>query len=145
MTSQKDLEKFKAEDELVIVGYFADAKPSDDFVKVAEKMRNEYNFAAMSPVDGIKEGSIFVYKNFDEGKAEFKDKLTLDALTKFIVDESIPLVGEIGPENYMKYVENGRPLAYFFYADEKQREQYAPAVQAAAKLGKGKVIYNWLF
>ena len=133
------MEKFKEADELVVVGYFASGA-NEVFSKVAEKMRNDYSFAVMTPSStSAPEGTVMVYKKFDEKEAKLAEALSFESLTAFIAAEAIPLVSEIGPENYAKYVESGRPLAYFFYADEKQKEQYQAAVMSAAKAVKGKV------
>ena len=86
-----------------------------------------------------KDGQIVIFKKFDEGEVAFNEELTEESLSKFVTRESIPLTAEIGPDNYAKYVDSAIPMAYFFYADEKQREQFTPALQAAAKTVKGKV------
>lgn len=135
------MKKFRENDDLVVIGHFASTSSDAAiaFAKVAEKLRNEYSFATMPVSEEAKDGSVKIFKKFDEGESSLTEALTVESLSAFIAHEAIPTTAEIGPDNYSKYVESGRPLAYFFYADEKQREQYAPAVQAAAKSVKGKV------
>ena len=137
-----EFKNFRESDEVVIVGFFKNLK-SDAFATyslVADKMRAEYSFASMSEIpSNYKDGQVVLFKKFDEGEVLFTEKLGVEELSKFIIREAIPLVAEIGPENYAKYVDSAIPMAYFFYADEKQREQYAPILQTAAKAVKGKV------
>lgn len=136
------LKKFRESDDVVIVGFFKDEKSESaaTFAKVAEQMRTEHSFASMSEIpSSYKDGQVVLFKNFDEGEVVFPESVSVEGLVKFVARESIPLTAEIGPENYSKYIESGIPMAYFFYADEKQKEQYTSALQAAAKSVKGKV------
>lgn len=138
-----DLKKFRESDDVVVVGFFKDqnSESASAYSKVAEQMRAEFSFAAMSEIpSAYKDGQVVLFKKFDEGEVAFPEKtVTVETLAKFVARESIPLTAEIGPENYAKYIDSGIPMAYFFYADEKQKEQFTPAVQAAAKAVKGKV------
>ncbi len=52
---------------------------------------------------------------------------------------SVPIMADIGPDNYASYAESGIPLAYLFIGSEEDREEYGPAVQEVAKEFKGKV------
>jgi protein disulfide-isomerase A1 len=137
-----ELKTFREAEDVSVVGFFKDTK-SDAYItfsRVAEQMRTDHSFAAMSEIPAsYKDGQIVLFKKFDEGEVAFAEALSTEALSKFITRESIPLTAEIGPENYTKYVDSGIPLAYFFYADEKQREQFTVPLQTAAKAVKGKV------
>lgn len=137
-----ELKTFREADDVAVVGFFKDTKSDayTTFSRVAEQMRADHSFAAMSEIPAsYKDGQIVLFKKFDEGEVVFAETLSTEALAKFVTRESIPLTAEIGPENYTKYVDSGIPLAYFFYADEKQREQFTAPLQAAAKAVKGKV------
>jgi len=72
----------------------------------------------------------------------FSGDFTADALTTFIKAEAFPLVGEIGPENYQKYVERSLPLVWLFLdpaaAATKDILATARSVAAASTI-KGKV------
>jgi protein disulfide-isomerase A1 len=81
-----------------------------------------------------------LFKTFDEGKnvlgANFAD------LSSFITKHSVPLIDEIGPDNYKNYAEAGIPLAYLFVAlDDK--DTYIDRVRAIAESSKGKL--NWVY
>lgn len=141
--TSEELNKFRESDDVVIVGFFKDEKSEAaiNYAHVAEKMRAEQSFAAMSNIPAhYKDGQVVLFKKFDELEASFTESsFTVESLTKFIARESFPLTAEIGPENYAKYVDSGIPMAYFFYADEKQKEQFTSVLNAAAKTVKGKV------
>lgn len=142
ITNADELKKFREADDVVIVGFFKDSnsETASTFSKLAEQMRADHSFAVMSEIPpSYKDGQIVLFKKFDENEVTFTETVSVEALAKFVARESIPLAAEIGPENYSKYIESGIPMAYFFYADEKQKEQYTPALQAAAKSVKGKV------
>lgn len=138
-----DLKKFRDSDEVVIVGFFKDEKSeaASVYARVAEQMRSDFSFASMSEIpSNYKDGQVFLFKKFDEGEVAFPESaITVESLAKFVARESIHLTAEIGPENYAKYIDSGIPMAYFFYADDKQKEQFLPMLQAAAKIVKGKV------
>lgn len=142
LKNSEELKTFREADDVVVVGFFKNTKSEaySTFSRVAEQMRAENSFATMSEIpSSYKDGQIVLFKKFDEGEVTFSEKLDTEDLAKFVTRESIPLTAEIGPENYTKYVDSGIPLGYFFYADEKQREQYTAPLQTAAKAVKGKV------
>jgi protein disulfide-isomerase A1 len=141
VTGGDDLKKARESDDLVVVGFFEEqSEEGETFQKVAEKLRNDFTFVRMDAAPAEYKGArLMAFKKFDEPEVRFEGKFTEQALTEFINGESIPLAAEIGPENYTKYIDSGLPLAYFFYADDKQKEAYTKAVTAAAKAVKGKV------
>lgn len=108
------------------------------FEKAADSLREEFNFAH---VEG-KENSITVFKNFDEGQVKWTgslDKLTEATLKEWIAEESIPLMDEISPNNYEKYINAKKPMAYLFYDTDEQRKKYGEIVQRVMKPYKGKI------
>lgn len=128
------MSEFTKSDDVVLLGYFQPGSAEEkEFAKVAEKYRNDYSFGS------IKAPSVVMFKKFDEGFAAFDGKVTEEALNSFIQAESVPLMAEIGPENYMKYFESKLPLAYFFYGDDEQRTKYGPLIESAIKEFKGKI------
>ena len=107
----ESIEEFKTSDKVVVVGFFgADDKSSNTtFSEVAESLRDDYLFGAISDVataeaEGVKQPSIVLYKDFDEGKNTFTEKFDAEAITKFTKTAAIPLVGEVGPDTYAGYM-----------------------------------------
>lgn len=105
------LEEFKTADKVVLVAYFAadDNASNTTFSTAADAMRDDYIFgatndAALAQAEGVKQPSIVLYKDFDEGKNVFEQKFEVDAITQFAQTASTPLVGEVGPETYSGYM-----------------------------------------
>jgi protein disulfide-isomerase A1 len=105
------LEEFKTADKVVLVAYFAadDNASNTTFSTAADAMRDDYIFgatndAALAKAEGVKQPSIVLYKDFDEGKNVFEQKFEVDAITQFAQTASTPLVGEVGPETYASYM-----------------------------------------
>lgn len=108
------------------------------FEKAAEELREDFSFAL---VEG-KENTITVFKNFDEREVKLgKDlaSLTEKDLVAWLQEESIPLMDEISPNNYEKYINAKKPMAYLFYEDDQQRNVYGEIVQKVMKPYKGKI------
>jgi protein disulfide-isomerase A1 len=119
-----------------VVGNFAPgSKEATAFNKVASNLNKDFLFGQLeSP-------GVIMYKKFDEGFVTFKGDLTSEEeLTKFIQKESIPLMDEIGPNNYMRYYETKVPLAFLFWSDKKaHRSDVGSKVEEALKAYRGKL------
>ena len=120
-TLEKDkLEEFKTADKVVLVAYFApdDKTSNSTFLEVANSLRDDYLFGAISDADiakaeGVSQPSIVLYKSFDEGKNTFTEKFEKDAIKKFVKTSATPLVGEVAPETYQSYMDVSRTIKYF--------------------------------
>lgn len=150
-TLDKDtLEDFKTADNVVVVAYTsADDKASTEtFGKVAEELRNNYLFgavtdAAVAEAEGVKAPAIVVYKSFDEGKNIYPGKkFDADEIKEFAKTAATPLIGEIGPETYGDYMSAGLPLAYIFSETAEERAELSTAFKAIAEEFKGKVNFG---
>jgi len=51
----------------------------------------------------------------------------------------MPLLDDVGPENYSNYIETSLPLGFFFVSSDEQRETYGPMLRAAAKEHRGSL------
>ena len=94
----------------------ADDKASNaTFTEVAESLRDDYLFGAISDAavakdEGVKQPAIVLYKTFDEGKNTFTEKFDKDTISTFAKTAATPLVGEVGPETYANYMAVSIPL-----------------------------------
>ena len=119
-TLEKDkLEEFKTADKVVLVAYFAadDKTSNSTFLEVANSLRDDYLFGAISDADtakaeGVSQPSIVLYKSFDEGKNTFTEKFDKDAIKKFAKTSATPLVGEVAPETYQSYMDVSRKIIF---------------------------------
>jgi len=110
---------------------FADADDVATYTKVAQALRNEFSFAQVKgdATDAAHRGSskpyVVMYRDFDEGPVTNTADVNDDAaLTKWIRAQSFPLIGEIGPENYAKYLERGFNFVWIFvdYNSDEQKQ-----------------------
>eukprot|EP01083_Nonionella_stella_P218368 783109_1 len=122
----------------------------EEFEKVAEVMRVESRFfhvadeaiATALGIDTSSEG-VTLLRSFDEKVVKFTGKIA-DELKSFLGDESFPLCGKIGPENYMKYQQRELPLVWVAVDfDDKENDDSThgviPMAREAAKEHKGKL------
>jgi len=85
-----------------------------------------------------------MFKTFDDGKVVFDGKLTEEAIKAFVKENKVPLLDEIGPDNFMSYVESGVPLAYLFLDDNNDRAKLQEEIRPLAKEFRGKVNFVWI-
>ena len=97
---------------------------------------------------GVKPPALGLYRTFDEPVTEYPypvPDLTSEELESWIKELAIPVIDQVGGENYGTYAQSGKPLAYLFLdpTDEK-REQYIDAIRPIAAKYKGKVNFVWI-
>jgi protein disulfide-isomerase A1 len=119
VTSKDELEAAKGADGVVVVGFF-EGESSEEFTalkSVANALRNDVDFvvafgSALAEGDAVP--SVHAFRKFDTPKVSHTGAHTVEGVTKFIKEASFPAFGEIGPENYQKYVERDLPLLWVF-------------------------------
>jgi protein disulfide-isomerase A1 len=107
-------------------------------------MRNEFSFGIVFDQDdlakeyGVTSPGVVMRRNFDDGDVVFSGEFGAEnfasELTDFIKGQSFPLVGEIGPETYQKYIERGFNFVWIFvdYNDEAQTAMIKDAITPSA-------------
>jgi protein disulfide-isomerase A1 len=142
------LEDFKTADKVVLVAYTAadDSANSDIYKAVAESLRDDYLFGAVTDAEvvaaeGVTVPSIVLYKSFDEGKNTFSEAFSAEAITSFAKTAATPLIGEVGPETYSGYMSAGIPLAYIFAETPEERSTLGETVRSVAEKYKGKINF----
>jgi protein disulfide-isomerase A1 len=153
LNNADELKTFSSSDRVVVVGFFdnRDSAEYQTFKTVANQLRDNFIFgevvgqADLNKENGV-DGSagVVLFKQFDEGKNVLA-KADFATLAQFVAVNSVPLIDEIGPENYKKYVEGGLPLAYLFVdlTVDGQKEENIAKIQDIAKATKGKI--NWVY
>jgi protein disulfide-isomerase A1 len=143
-----NLEEFKSADNVVLVGFFAadDKTSNETFAAIADAMRDNHLFgatndAALAKAEGVKQPGVVLYKQFDEGKTVFDGKFTKEEVNTFIKTASTPLVGEVGPDTYVSYMDAKIPLAYIFAETEEERTKLGEELKPLAKKHKGVVNF----
>ncbi|KAG0252038.1 protein disulfide-isomerase precursor [Actinomortierella ambigua] len=124
-----DVAAFSQKDKVVVVGVLSkDDKNREALKAVADDLREKYVFAVVdesaAEAQGVKAPAVVLFKSFDEGKNVFEGEFTQASLTEFVKANAVPLVDDIGPDNYQYYMEAGKPLAYLFYDKEEQKAEF---------------------
>ena len=155
----KNHDDFAKKDKVVVIGYFdgTEGKEYQLFKTVANKFRDDFLFGAAVDKKLAKDKkvkgdlpAIVLYKQFDEKKNVFPEnveegaELTEENLAKFISVNSVPLMNDIGPDNYGKYVESGLPLFYLFVDTPENRKEAGAQVEPVAKKYRGKVNFVYI-
>jgi protein disulfide-isomerase A1 len=144
---------FADSDKVVVVLYVAEASGAvfTAYSDLAKSLRDSYTFGYVVDADGSTaqaEGTstpgVVLYKKFDERKAVYTGAVEAQALTEFIKANSVPLMDDIGPENYQGYAESGKPLAYLFVGSDADRAAHGPAAEELAKEYKGQINFVYL-
>jgi len=91
--------------------------------------------SALANTESASFPSVVLYRKFDTPKVAHSGTLNAEDLTKFIKSESFPVLGEIGPENYQKYVERDLPLFWAFveYTGGKIDHALSEVISTVAK------------
>jgi protein disulfide-isomerase A1 len=146
--SQKEIDEFVSDDgDIEVIAFIADGDKAstDAFVAVAKALRNDYEFGVVTDASLAKgkRPSAVLYRSFDEPQVTHTGDWTEEALSDFVKGNAFPLVGEIGPENYQKYLERGYPLAWFFIHKDNDKAVLTAATEAAKDF-RNQISFVWL-
>ena len=127
--------------------------PAAEFSATADKHRDDYLFGLTTDKEvataaGVTPPAIVVFRSFDEPQTEYPYPIGSAAvkdIENWIADLSIPIIDEVGAENYQVYASSGKPLAYLFLdpTDEKHDEHINMLKPVASKY-RGKVNFVWI-
>lgn len=138
------LQSFIDSDRVVVMG-FGEKSGADyeAFAKVAQMFRKKIVFGWATDAGAVakyKKG-VTLFKKFDNGSAQFTGSMTEADLKKFVETESIPLMDDIGPNNYQGYMDSGLPLVYLFTASPEDKKTFGSIVEPFAGKYKGKINF----
>lgn len=148
-----NITSFAKKEKVVAIAYLpsADSEEAKTYKKVAEDNRENYLFglatdAAAAEATKATVPSVVLYRSFDEPEVAFTGNATnASELTSFIKAQSVPLVDEVGPENFMSYAESGLPLAYYFTQPSYEgKNADLDIIKKIAKEHKGKINFVWI-
>ncbi|KAJ3021947.1 protein disulfide-isomerase precursor [Thoreauomyces humboldtii] len=147
--SAEKIKAFAESDKVVVVGFFADKTSAEylEFEAAANELRDDFLFGA-TITDGKDFGvvapGIALFKKFDEEKTLFDGSLKKADIAKFVKTNSVPLMADIGPENYATYVQSGLPIAYLFVGGPEDRKSPGADVEKLAKEYQGKISFVYI-
>jgi protein disulfide-isomerase A1 len=148
LASAAEITAAAAKDGINVIGYIAAAdQPSTDvFVGVARALRNDYEFYLVTD-DKLGAASaaprVVLNRKFDDPTVTFTGEFTAEEITAFVRTNAFPSVGEIGPDNYQKYVERGLPLAWIFINKETDQAVLSAAREVASSF-RSSLSIVWL-
>ncbi|KAA1069653.1 protein disulfide-isomerase precursor [Puccinia graminis f. sp. tritici] len=146
--------EFTQSGNVVVIAYLdhSDKDGLAAFTRFAESKRDDYVFgvcydhSSIKDVSSLPQGSLVLWKKFDEGRNDFTgEKLTEENIAKFVNTNSVPLFDELTPSNFALYSEIGLPLAYtFIEANNPKRESLIKSLESVAKDNKGHLNFVWI-
>lgn len=153
--TKENFDEFKKADKLVAVAFLPSStdSPAPEFSATANKHRDDYLFglstdAEVAAAADVTPPAIVVFRSFDEPKTLYPYPISsaqVADLESWIGDLSVPLLDEVGAENYQAYASSAKPLAYLFVdpTDEKH-DEYIKSLKPVAAKYKGKVNFVWI-
>ena len=153
VVEEANVETFGDSDKVVVVLFVQTASGAafDAFTALAKSLRDTYTFGYVVDADGSTASAhgastpgVVLFKKFDDRKNVHTGAIDAESLTTFIKANSVPLMDDIGPDNYQSYAEAGIPLAYLFVGSPADRAAHGPAVEKIAKEFKGVVNFVYL-
>jgi len=142
-----------------LLGVFNDVSSAEaqEFIATANALRNDHSFAIVTDASlatqvrpaGVTAPAVILVKKPESAATDavpahetvvYSGPFESGALSTFINVGSFPLVGEIGPENFQKYLERGYPLVWLFL--EAASPLTEPTLQVAREVAaefKGKL------
>ncbi|XP_055372999.1 protein disulfide-isomerase [Condylostylus longicornis] len=135
--------------EIVVIGFFKDreSEAAKTFVSVANSL-DSFIFAITSNDDvyseyEAKDGSIMLFKPFDEKKAVFEGESSLENLKKFISVQSLPLIIEFNHESATKIFGGSikSHLLFFLSKSAGHIEKYVEPLRNLAKQFRDDVLF----
>ncbi|CCK69152.1 protein disulfide isomerase PDI1 KNAG_0C00380 [Huiozyma naganishii CBS 8797] len=124
------------------------------FYNVADKLADDCIFVSLdsSAKKTMPEASVLLFAAdaqeeakpfvFDGDLAQVAKNSTL--LENWIKQESVPYFGDVNGNTFEMYVESGKPLAYFFYTSEDEREEYAKFFTQLGEKHRGVINFAGL-
>jgi len=112
--------------------------------------RNDFIFGAVfknSDAEshfGVKSPSVILFKKFDEKKNIFSGE-AFSELHLFVDAHSVPLIDEIGPQNYQMYMSKGLPMGFLFVdlTVAGQMEENVEKLRSIAEQTKDRM--SWIY
>merc|ERR1712079_841779 len=133
--------KFGADNKVAVIGFFKDQTTAEAkaFLEVAATL-DDYKFGISGADDVASEYSVdgqkvVLFKQFDEGKNEFEGEYEVEALTKFVEANAMPLVVEFNHESAQK-IFSGAIKSHLLLFVSYKSDGFAATKETAAKIAK---------
>jgi len=146
---QAFLDNNKGVDELAMVTFVTLGSPeAEAFQSAANTLRDDCAFAMITDAGvaasiSIGKGETILFRQFDDPKVSVSGFKDVEDIVAFVKGNTVPLISEIGPENYSKYVQLGLPLVWIFLDEDDKvvKTQLLDLARAVAPKHKGKLVF----
>ncbi|PWN26169.1 hypothetical protein BDZ90DRAFT_233311 [Jaminaea rosea] len=147
-----NLSDFKQKDKVVAVAFLSDGDSAERkvYTELADANRDDYMFGLVTDAEaakaaGVTAPAVVLYRKFDEPEVKYDGEFNGEDIKAFLAAERVPLIDEVGPENFMTYFESGLPLAYYFTEPEAENlDTVLAGLKPLAKEHKGKMNFVWI-
>jgi protein disulfide-isomerase A1 len=153
LETEEEAKEFSSKDKVVVVGFVDedDSASEKTFAEVASLLRDDFSFgvvdddAVAKSFDVDELPSVVMFKNSDKEQLEFEGDFTKDAISAWVRGNSLPLVDEIGPQNYKAYVDTNLPMALVFVKlGASYFEDVLDTAREVAKNFRGRVNFVYV-
>jgi len=149
LESADDTKTFIEGADVVVVGFFksADSDAAKAFLQSAGGI-DEYPFAivtdsAIASENKVDGEAVVVFKKFDEGRADLKEDLTEENISKFVKGEALPLIVDFNHETAQKVFggEIRSHVLMFLSKEEGHYDKFLETQKTVAKDYKDRVLF----
>lgn len=149
IVSVEELELFKSNNTVVVVGYFKDqsSQLAEKFLATAGLI-DDHPFGIVTDEklladSSVTEDKVVLYKKFDEGEVTYDGAVSEDALKSFVYIQSLPLVVEFNHETATKIFGGDikSHLLLFFSKKEGHFDAHLDNAKKVAKNFREKVLF----
>lgn len=152
--TSSNIGEFKAADNFVVIAYVSSSTsaPAAEFSAVAERNRDNYLFGLSTDADvfaseNVAPPTVVVYRSFDDPKVAYPYPI-IDAkaedFNEWMADLAIPVIDEVSSDNYVKYAQSPKPLAYVFIDPTDNKDAIIASVRPVAEEFKSKMNFVWI-
>ena len=127
---------------------------SDDFKTAADSLRDSATFVSISEKlskdvgkaleTELKKNEIYLLTSFLDKPVSFGKFTDVEALGQWIKPRTLPVLGDVTPENFKQYSDSELPLGFIFFGTEEDKSTVTTALKEAANKQWGTVNFGFV-